>query len=157
MEQLLPGWTVIWDSQVSSQWNRSTLYPDRALICQSVNRKMQSLGIEEDVEFSQPSSSALLGATPSPQYLFRTVQIINQASQFKPLRAEVDPGSLCTIISRKFLAKHLPKTPMDPLWEVPSNCGVTSIHSLEGTVDIRACLYIPMGWLGSLASLATLF
>ncbi len=27
MEQLLLGWTFIWDSQVSSQWNRSTLWP----------------------------------------------------------------------------------------------------------------------------------
>ncbi len=79
-------------------------------------------------------------ATPSASPLFGTVQIISQVGKFMLLWAELDPGSPCTIISRKFLAMHLPNTPVDPLQKLLSTCGATPIRSLEVTVGIKACL-----------------
>ncbi len=94
--------------------------------------KKQSLQIEENTKLSHTNGIASYQATLSSVPLFGTVHIINRAGKLKLLWAEVDPGSLCTIIRCKFLAVHLPNTPVDPLRKLLSTCGATPIHSLKG-------------------------
>ncbi len=87
----------------------------------SCTSKTQSPRIKRDGESSQPGTASA-PLTPSANPLFGTVQIVNRAGQFRLLKAEVDLESPCTIISRQFLDRCLPKTPVDALKEIPKSC-----------------------------------
>ncbi len=106
--------------------------------CRSEQNK-QLPWMEKDVECGRSDRIASFQATLSVKPLSRTVKLINRVGKHKPLMAEVDSSSPCTVISQRFLATHLSNTLMDPLWTLPSTCGATPIRSLQGTVKIKAC------------------
>ncbi len=102
--------------------------------------KKQSPKDVKDVGVNRARSTAQSPGTRSAFPVFGAVQIKNRAGELKTLEAEVDPSSLCTILTRKFLEDHLPDTTLNALQKIPRCGSATPIHTLEGTVDLHACL-----------------
>ncbi len=102
--------------------------------------KKQSKAVTGNDESCQTDHIAAPQATWSSPPFMKTVYFIDHKGKLKPLTAEVDTGSFCTVINHEFLADNLLNKPMDPLKDFICTYSHQPIHAMLGTVDLHACL-----------------